>query len=322
MPPPVLPGGSAPCVIMLFAMSSVRGLIGPAYNLSGKEVAYSFLNALMSLASKRRPADIYLPCFRGEPTALDLAVTACQQMEFFAEAGRQGGAAAASYARLKAAHMDCSACAPQGVKFLPMVLESTGAWDPAAARVLWEIARAAAAREGAELEQLHGQLLQDLCATVRTRKGRSAAPGGTGRRSSQSLDGVLIRKHRPWLLLTVERVMASAEFATLQTFKLVMAWPECLWPKRNVPQPASSLLSSFFVQELFLSHSRAACPEAPAQRAHVPHVVEMICVQTLHARVRSASELDFRAGLSRQRYGAATCSCEKTVAISRRPQYR
>ena len=73
----------------------------------------------------------------------------------------------ASYARLKAAHMDTAgACARQGVKFLPMVLESTGAWDPAAARVLWELARAAAAREGA-------QLLQDLCATVRTHQARA-----------------------------------------------------------------------------------------------------------------------------------------------------
>ena len=32
-------------------------------------------------------------------------------------------------------------CARQGVEFQPMVVESTGAWDKQAARVLWDITR-------------------------------------------------------------------------------------------------------------------------------------------------------------------------------------
>ena len=140
------------------------------------------------------------------------------------------------------------ACARQGVKFLLMVLESTGAWDPAAARVLWEIARAAAAREGAELEPLR----------------YGANP--------------------PSKLLTVERVMASAEFATLQTFMLVRAWPCVCGPRgtsrslRRVCFRISSRKHCFY--HIAVLHAQRLLP---ARRAHVPHVVEMICVQILHA---------------------------------------
>ena len=61
--------------------------------------------------ARRRPADIYLPCFRGAPTALDLAITACQRMDSLGEAGRRGGAAAASY---KARHLNTAEACPPG----------------------------------------------------------------------------------------------------------------------------------------------------------------------------------------------------------------
>ena len=47
--------------------------------------------------ARRRPADIFAPCFSGKPTAFDLAVTGFQRQASLAEAGRQGGAAAAAY---------------------------------------------------------------------------------------------------------------------------------------------------------------------------------------------------------------------------------
>jgi hypothetical protein len=50
--------------------------------------------------ARRRPADIFAPCFSGKPTALDLAVTGFQRQASLAEAGRQGGAAAAAYANV------------------------------------------------------------------------------------------------------------------------------------------------------------------------------------------------------------------------------
>ena len=87
--------------------------------------------------------------FHGAPTALDLAVTACQRLETLAESGRVAGAAAAAYAHSKAVYQDTArVCAAQGVKFQPMVVEGTGTWDAEAAKVLWHIARATAAREG------------------------------------------------------------------------------------------------------------------------------------------------------------------------------
>ena len=117
--------------------------------------------------ARRRPADIYLPAFRGTPTALDLAVTACQPSESLAEAGRVACAAVAAYARAKESHLHTAdVCASQGVKFQPMVLESTGAWEASASRVLWDMARAVATREGEAAEMLHGQMLQELCVAV------------------------------------------------------------------------------------------------------------------------------------------------------------
>ena len=54
-----------------------------------------------------------------------------------------------------------------------MVVECTGAWDKAAAKVLWEIARAVAAREGADGQALHGEFLQELGVTARRFRARA-----------------------------------------------------------------------------------------------------------------------------------------------------
>ena len=83
--------------------------------------------------ARRRPADIFAPCFSGKPTAFDLAVTGFQRQASLAEAGRQGGAAAAAYATVRMAHLDtASICRGQGLTFVPLVAETTGAWDHAA----------------------------------------------------------------------------------------------------------------------------------------------------------------------------------------------
>lgn len=64
-------------------------------------------------------------------------------------------------------------CAEQGVRLPPMVVECTGAWDKDAAKVLWEIARKVAAREGADGQALHGELLQELGVTARRFRARA-----------------------------------------------------------------------------------------------------------------------------------------------------
>ena len=128
-----------------------------------------------SRLAARRPANIFLPFFGGSPTALDIAITAPQRRESLLEAGKQGGAAAAAYARVKAQHLQtATACEEQGVRFQPMVFESTGAFDISTGQVLQQLARAVAARAGGNTSVLHDQLLQELCSTIRTFRARAA----------------------------------------------------------------------------------------------------------------------------------------------------
>ena len=109
----------------------------------------------------RRPADVYLPCLSGSPAALDLAITAPQRQESLTQASRGSLAAAKAYAHHKSAFLDTARlCEVQGVKFVPMVAEATGAWEPAASKVLLQLSRAAAARIGADAALLHAAILR------------------------------------------------------------------------------------------------------------------------------------------------------------------
>ncbi|CAE7316738.1 unnamed protein product [Symbiodinium sp. CCMP2592] len=123
---------------------------------------------------RRRPADIFVPSYLGAPVAFDLAVTGPQRLETLAEASRKSLAAATAYVAVKKAHLDTAAtCQAQGVRFLPLVAETTGAWEAEAAKVLTQISRAAAAREGADPAALHGELLQELCVVARSFRARA-----------------------------------------------------------------------------------------------------------------------------------------------------
>ena len=126
-------------------------------------------------AARRRPADVYLPALGGSPAALDFAVTAPQRQETLSIAGRATGAAAASYARHKEAHLDTAKCCEsQGIVFVPMVVETTGTWDKGAAVVLNHIARAVAARTGEDAGAAQTALMQELSVVVRTWRARAA----------------------------------------------------------------------------------------------------------------------------------------------------
>ena len=125
--------------------------------------------------SRRRPADIYVPCLEGTPTALDFAITGPQRTESLSQAMHQPVSAAAAYADLKANHQDTARlCFAQGICFRPMVAETTGAWDKSAAHVLHIIAAAVAAREGATVAELHQRLLQELSVTARRFRAQAA----------------------------------------------------------------------------------------------------------------------------------------------------
>ena len=123
---------------------------------------------------RRRPADIFVPSYLGSPTAFDLAITGPQRQETLAEAGRKSLAAATSYAKVKMTHLNTfEECRAQGVRFTPMVAETTGAWEPMAAAVLQQLARAVAARENGDRNLLHSQLLQELSVTIRSWRARA-----------------------------------------------------------------------------------------------------------------------------------------------------
>ncbi|CAL1170433.1 unnamed protein product [Cladocopium goreaui] len=123
-------------------------------------------------AACRRPADVYIPAMAGGPVALDVAVTAPQRQETIAQAALIAGAAAAAYAAHKAQHLQTAEdCRRQGVTFTPMVVEATGTWDLAAAKVLKHMAQAAAARSSNPGDS-YSLLLQELCVVVRSWRAR------------------------------------------------------------------------------------------------------------------------------------------------------
>ena len=104
---------------------------------------------LRKQVARRCPADIYLPCLDGTPTALDFAVAGLQRPESLHQTAQVPVSAAAAYAQVKCNHQDTARLsADQRVRFLPMVSESTGAWDNNGSRTLRVIASAVAAREG------------------------------------------------------------------------------------------------------------------------------------------------------------------------------
>eukprot|EP00435_Cladocopium_sp_Y103_P074828 s60_g51.t1 len=118
--------------------------------------------------TRRHPADIFVPCLEGTPTALDFAVTGPQRTESLSQAMHKPVSAAAAYADLKATRQDTGRlCSEQGINSQPMVVETTGAWDKTASHVLHIVAAAVAARERATVADLHNRLLQELSITTR-----------------------------------------------------------------------------------------------------------------------------------------------------------
>ena len=126
----------------------------------------------------RRLADVYLPAFEGAPTALVLAITGRLRSESLAEAGRHALAASGVYAHLKKSHLNTAQlCTAQGVRFRPMVAESTGAWDSEASQILQLIARGVSAREGRHPAATQATLLEELSVAIRSCDGQCSVAG-------------------------------------------------------------------------------------------------------------------------------------------------
>ena len=63
-------------------------------------------------------------------------------------------------------------CTVQGVRFVPLVVETHGAWEPDASKTLQLLSRAVAARTGSDAGLLHA--LQELSVLLRSHHARAA----------------------------------------------------------------------------------------------------------------------------------------------------
>ena len=90
----------------------------------------------MILNSQCRPADVFLPSWKGgRPAALDVTVVSTmQQATIQGAASTQGHALMVGQARKLAAHGD--ACQAVGVFFIPLVLETLGGMSASAVNTL------------------------------------------------------------------------------------------------------------------------------------------------------------------------------------------
>ena len=101
-------------------------------------------------------------------------MTSPNQTSIVGIAAREALHAASSYSETKRAHLNtATACAAQGVTFLPMVCETSGAWAPEASAILKQLARKAAARDGRRASEHYRALLQRLAVKVRTANARA-----------------------------------------------------------------------------------------------------------------------------------------------------
>ena len=123
----------------------------------------------------RRPADVYIPVWEaGEPVAMDFAITSPQRQDILFESAECGSATETAYERVKRTFLNtASACAEQGLGFIPMVASPAGGWGPAARKALQAIAKASAAFSGEPEKKVVQRQRQLLCVVLRRANARA-----------------------------------------------------------------------------------------------------------------------------------------------------
>ena len=110
--------------------------------------------------SADRPADVFLPPSSlvipgfspSQPVCLDFAVTNPQQPSRLPLASVSAGAAAEAYEKKVKHPRYLAVCKASGMGFIPMVVETYGAWGPAAIPVLNQVAKLGASAKSLEPE--------------------------------------------------------------------------------------------------------------------------------------------------------------------------
>ena len=124
----------------------------------------------------RRPADVWFAAWRGgPPAAVDFAVTSGLRADAVSKAASDPAAVWGSYEDYKRQYLGTEdLCEAQGFKFFPFIIEAHGGgFGPVARRVLAEVARAGAAREGEEVEAQASSLLRRMSVSVHRENARA-----------------------------------------------------------------------------------------------------------------------------------------------------
>ena len=124
----------------------------------------------------RRPADVYLPRWRGgTPAALDFAATSGLRTELLLDSAADPTSAVVQYEGYKETFLDTKAhCLSEGITFIPMIVDACGGgWGPQACRVWTELAKTTALATG-ELPSTEAmRVLQSLSLILRRENARA-----------------------------------------------------------------------------------------------------------------------------------------------------
>jgi hypothetical protein len=129
-----------------------------------------------------KPGNIFLPNWKGRKTALDITVISPLCQSYVKQASKTTGAALAIRAQEKR-RVHHAHCRAQGIKFVPLVVESLGGWDADAVAIIREMTKQMAFRSNTppsvainQSFQCMGILLQRSNATLMAMRGPSPQP--------------------------------------------------------------------------------------------------------------------------------------------------
>ena len=128
--------------------------------------------------SARRPADVYIPRWRGgPPAAWDFAVTSGARLSSLVESASDRETVLTKYEDFKCSYKDTKTlCLAQGITFTPMIIKAVGGGWCKTARGVWsELAKSSALATG-ELETANTcavMLLQRLSMTLHRENARA-----------------------------------------------------------------------------------------------------------------------------------------------------
>ena len=133
-------------------------------------------------SSLRRPADVYIPTWEGgAPAAFDVAITSPQWAEVVANAARMAGAAAVQYEGVKRTFLNTAdVCAAQGIKFVPMVAETSGGWGPSGLKTISKLAKRTTLITEQSASLVFSHLLESFCVASRRANARAVLKRSQG----------------------------------------------------------------------------------------------------------------------------------------------